>query len=293
METSLQFIRESISQTNAYTDVVTTAANQGSSLAEYPEGNPLATQLRNVAYLLSGGLQTKIFVCSIGGFDTHANQTEMGDPLAGRHTELLTYVSEAIEAFQTDLRLMGLEERVMGMTFSEFGRQIASNQSQGTDHGDSAPLFVFGSCVNPGFSGQHPEIAEELVPQEGVDMQIDFRDVYGSILKDWFEVEEAEVRSLLYEDFTALPIVGTCSVATSSGTPINPVKFTVFPNPVFDQASVEFESKGENIRLSHLGYSGTGVRGDIGSLCGAGDARTSFGSGPSGFRYVFPPFGHG
>ncbi len=174
----------------------------------------------------------------------------MGDPLAGRHTELLTYVSEAIEAFQTDLRLMGLEERVMGMTFSEFGRQIASNQSQGTDHGDSAPLFVFGSCVNPGFSGQHPEIAEELVPQEGVDMQIDFRDVYGSILKDWFEVEEAEVRSLLYEDFTALPIVGTCSVATSSVTPIDPVKFTVFPNPVFDQASVEFESKGENIRLS-------------------------------------------
>ena len=90
------------------------------------------------------------------------------------------------------------------MTFSEFGRQIASNFSLGTDHGTAAPLFVFGSCVKPGFTGLNPVIPVLVEDQEGVEMQIDFRDVYGTLLTDWFDIPEDDVKRLLYQDFQKL-----------------------------------------------------------------------------------------
>ena len=152
----LAFVQASIAQTNAYSATITNAINQGASMAIYPENNNLAAQLRNVAYLISGGLKTKIYVCSIGGFDTHAEQVDPNDPTTGIHATLLELVASAIHAFQQDLKGLNLEERVIGMTFSEFGRQIASNESLGTDHGTAAPLFLFGSCVKPGFTGQNP-----------------------------------------------------------------------------------------------------------------------------------------
>jgi uncharacterized protein (DUF1501 family) len=83
-----------------------------------------------------------------GGFDTHAVQANSTDTATGTHATLLQRVSDAVKAFQDDLKFLGVEERVMGMTFSEFGRRIKSNASGGTDHGAAAPLFVFGKNVN-------------------------------------------------------------------------------------------------------------------------------------------------
>jgi uncharacterized protein (DUF1501 family) len=102
--------------------------------------NRLADQLKIVAKLIAGGLKTRIYVVNIGGFDTHAGQvdgtfgTELGD-----HADLLGKLSEAIFAFQEDLRILRVDNRVIGMTFSEFGRRIKSNASFGTDHGEAAP----------------------------------------------------------------------------------------------------------------------------------------------------------
>ncbi|MCB0640958.1 MAG: DUF1501 domain-containing protein [Phaeodactylibacter sp.] len=248
----LTFLRQTISQTNAYSEVITTAAENGNNLAAYPGDNRLAQQLKNVALLISGGLQTKIYVVTLGGFDTHANQTEDGAPLEGDHANLLRTLSDAVAAFQEDLKLLDLQERVVGMTFSEFGRRIRSNDSFGTDHGTAAPLMVFGSCVNPGILGTNPEIPDEVDVQLGVPMQYDFRNVYGSILMDWFELEQSVVQQLLFDDFAYIPIVNGC--ATTATTDLEPpateLGLQVYPNPLRRHATIEFNCAKERVRLS-------------------------------------------
>ncbi|RMG80869.1 MAG: DUF1501 domain-containing protein [Bacteroidetes bacterium] len=259
----LTFLRQTIEQTNAYSEVIETAANMGNSMATYPDGNRLGEQLRNVALLISGGLKTKVYVVSLGGFDTHANQTVGNDPTTGTHAELLQTLSDAIHAFQTDLQLLGIEERVVGMTFSEFGRRIRSNASLGTDHGDAAPLIVFGNCINPGFIGTNPEIPDAPEVGDGVAMQHDFRDVYGSMLKDWFGVEEDTVRTLLYPDFQYMPVLNPCDDGTTPNDwpntpgPYNPNKYSVivdhgnYPNPFRERTQIEFELQKEGfVQLS-------------------------------------------
>ena len=236
----LAFVQASIAQTNAYGTTITNAINQGKSMAIYPDNNNLAAQLRNVAHLISGGLQTKIYVCSIGGFDTHAEQVDPANPSAGIHATLLDMVSSAIEAFQQDLKSLNVEERVIGMTFSEFGRQIASNESLGTDHGTAAPLFLFGSCVKPGFTGQNPDIPTTLEPQEGVSMQIDFRDIYGSILQDWFGLSATTVKNLLYEGYTHLPIITGCNLTSAVDHALPSMTIDCFPNPFQDHTNLSF-----------------------------------------------------
>ena len=247
----LSFLRTAIAQSNAYSQVVETAATAGANLVEYPADNRLAQQLKNVALLISGGLRTKVYVVSLGGFDTHANQVDIGDPTAGDHAQLLETLSQAMAVFQADLMAQGIEEKVVGMTFSEFGRRIRSNDSLGTDHGTAAPLMVFGSCVNAQVLGENPEIPTDVDVQEGIPMQYDFRDIYGSILMDWFEVPEADVKSLLHEGFTHLPILEVCSpVSTANPVVSEEIRLTNFPNPFRESTIIEFYSKGEQARLS-------------------------------------------
>lgn len=205
----LEYVRQTIAQSNQYGSVVTAAAEAGNSLATYPETG-LANQFRNIAYLLSGGIQTRIFVVTLGGFDNHANQVDTNNTTEGMHATLLANLSASIAAFQDDLDQLGLADRVIGMTFSEFGRQVRSNASNGTDHGNAAPLFIFGNCAQGGILGETPYIDTELTGKEGVDFQYDFRDIYGSILVDWFNVPTATVQNLIYPEFQYLPIIGGC-----------------------------------------------------------------------------------
>ena len=109
--------------------------------------NPLSGQLQLISRLLAGGgagqgVKTKVFLLRIGGFDTHAEQVENYDPTMGVHASQMYHISSAMKAFQDDLKARGLEERVLTMTTSEFGRRIASNGSYGTDHGTGAPVFI-------------------------------------------------------------------------------------------------------------------------------------------------------
>ncbi len=257
----LDFVRQTILQSNAYASVITDAADAGNSLANYPNNNGLAEQLRTIARLISGGLETRVYIAAIGGFDTHANQVVEDNPGVGDHASLLTQLSGAIAAFQEDLRQLGLEERVVGMTFSEFGRRIRSNAALGTDHGTAAPLILFGSCVQAGILGDNPEISSDVGVQEGVAMQYDFRSVYGSILMDWFEVEETEVRSLLYQDFQYLPLLQACtSVATNEVGEVDTVQLEVFPNPCQDWLSLAFQTGNERLRISIFDALGSEVR---------------------------------
>jgi uncharacterized protein (DUF1501 family) len=248
----LNFLRTSILQTNAYAEEITASAKKGKNLAAYPANNALATQLKNIALLISGGLQTRVYVARIGGFDTHANQADAADKTRGAHANLLGALSAAIAAFQEDLRLHRLEERVLGLTFSEFGRQIKSNASAGTDHGTAAPLFVFGGCIQTHNIGSTPDIPAQPQNQEGVAMQTDFRDVYGSILQAWFGVKESDVRTMLYNGYTYLPIVKPCGVATPTKDRYltDAIQFVNFPNPFADTTTLKFTAPGGRIRIT-------------------------------------------
>lgn len=251
----LDFIKTSIKQSNDYAMQVLEAFDAGNSLVTYPDSN-LARQLQTVASLISGGLKTKIYVVSIGGFDTHANQVLIGDTENGNHATLLQTVSDAVNAFMKDLESLGISERVMGMTFSEFGRQIRANNSFGTDHGTAAPLFVFGSCTDAKILGENPEITSELAPQEGVPMQFDFRSVYATMLVHWLGASEEDVRNVLFKDFTLLPIIKDCSQSTSLADVTNKIELQLTPIPATDRVSMTWESSGELACISVLNATG-------------------------------------
>ncbi|MEM6964759.1 MAG: DUF1501 domain-containing protein [Bacteroidota bacterium] len=238
----LGFLVETFKKSNVYADRVLTAADAGHSNENlYPnfDDNWLGARLSVIARLISGGLQTKIYVVKLGGFDTHANQVTPGDTTKGEHAELLNMLSGAIYSFQEDLKALNIQDRVMGMTFSEFGRKIVSNAGDGTDHGTAAPMMLFGSCVAQGIIGANPQIAANVDSDEGVPMQYDFRSVYGSVLMDWFDVEEDKVKDLLFDDFQHIPVIGSCeSVSTDDLALVLATK--VFPNPFNNTFTLQF-----------------------------------------------------
>lgn len=201
----INFIESNVYQSNLYSKTILKAFENGNNKVEYNEKNLLAQQLKIVSKLISGGLNTKFYVLSLGGFDTHANQTEKDDTCNGDHAIRLQMVSDAIKSFQEDLIGLGIDRRVLGITTSEFGRQIRSNDSYGTDHGEAAPLFVFGTSLKTQMIGKNPIIPKDVEEQASVKMQIDFRDVYATILKDWFGMED--LKDIFQRESTLLKIV--------------------------------------------------------------------------------------
>ncbi len=209
-KSEVEYIRRIINQNNTYGQAVQDAAIAGNSLVDTYPTTGFGDQLRDIAYMISGGLKTKIYIATLGGFDHHADQVQ-GGPDQGRHGNLLDQLSTAIKAFVDDLDALGLADRVIGMTYSEFGRQIRENASVGTDHGNAAPMFVFGNCVQGGVLGSNPVIDTEVDRGDGVPFQYDFRDVYGSLLRDWFELDDAIIRDTVAPEFQYLPIFSGCA----------------------------------------------------------------------------------
>ncbi|MBK7762597.1 MAG: DUF1501 domain-containing protein [Bacteroidetes bacterium] len=241
----LTFIRFIAQQTQAYTMVLQNAAAVGVNMATYPTSNRLADQLKIVARLINGGLQTPIYIVNQGGYDTHDNQVDNVDHSLGKHAGYLKELSDAIGAFQQDLQLMGKEDKVTGCTFSEFGRRIKSNASVGTDHGSGAPMIVFGTQVNPTIIGTSPVLPASATVNDNVPMQYDFRQVYASILQDWFKLDPSDVTAILNgQTFQTLPIfkwsVGVENVANTE----TKLSCMNFPNPFDEHTVIRFTSGG-------------------------------------------------
>ena len=187
----MEYIRMISTQTLDHSRSIKRAAQLGSNRVSYPD-TELGRQLQSIAQLISGGLQTQVYITHLSGFDTHADQIQPeSNGLLGRQPELLTDLSQCIHAFTQDLARQQLDHRVFGMTFSEFGRQIRANESNGTDHGDASAVFYFGGKVNPAVIGSSPAIPEEVPDQAALTMQLDIRDVYQTILTDWFGASTA------------------------------------------------------------------------------------------------------
>lgn len=276
----LDFVRIVQRQTDLYGDVIQNAAQPGCNLsALYPTGNQpgaqLAQALKIVAQLICGGLKTRIYWVSETGFDTHAQQTDSQDTTLGVHANLLKGVGDSIRAFQDDLQLLGISERVLGMTFSEFGRRIHSNGSGGTDHGSAQPMFLFGDKVVPGMLGTNPVIDPNSTPATNLPMQYDFRSVYASVLKDWFCLEQNEVDQVLLNSIQPLALVDPQGCIDASVHEANQAAgrsvLDVYPNPFVDRATVRYTAGGGRVLLQVFNEHGQLVRTLVDQLVASGE----------------------
>ncbi|MBC7949672.1 MAG: DUF1501 domain-containing protein [Chitinophagaceae bacterium] len=244
----LTYVRTIASQTNQYAVRITGAANLVTQQSAYPTNNSLGDQLKIVARLVKGGLKTRIYMVSYGGFDTHSLQTDATDTTIGAHANLLKNVSDAIKAFVDDCQFLGIQDRVVGMTFSEFGRRIKSNSSVGTDHGAAAPMFLFGKQVIGGFTGTNPTIPASATVNDNIPMQYDFRSIYASLLEKWFCVPSSTIQTILFQNFQSLNVVNDASCRTTGVNDPNQSAgeqlITNYPNPFTESTSIKFKTRG-------------------------------------------------
>lgn len=284
----LKYVRLVAKQTSSYTTVVKAAADSVTQQAPYPTPNPLADQLKIVARLIKGGLKTKIYQVSYGSFDTHSLQTTTTDPTVGSHATLLKNVSDAIKAFQDDLKFLQIEDRVMGMTFSEFGRRIKSNSSTGTDHGAAAPMFLFGKNVVSKIWGDNPTIPANVNVNDNIPMQYDFRSVYASMMEHWLCVKNADLQQIMLKDFQNLALVKNPDCVIVPPTTAGTSYLEIWGTPFTQSTTIKYKTDGGYTLLQVFDTMGRLVRTIVDDELPAGSYTHNFESGPlpSGVYYV-------
>jgi uncharacterized protein (DUF1501 family) len=193
---ALDFLERTALDAQVSSDKIRSIAGRVDNLATYP-GSQLGNSLKLVAKLIGGGLPTRIFYVSQGGYDTHTNQ-------ANTQERLLKDLGDSVSAFVDDIKGQGNLPRVLVMTFSEFGRRVAENANGGTDHGAAAPMFVIGDKVKAGLLGQYPSLAPADLFQGDLKYNVDFRCVYAAVLESWLKTRSEPV---LGRRFAPLPIV--------------------------------------------------------------------------------------
>ncbi|MBM3999633.1 MAG: DUF1501 domain-containing protein [Planctomycetes bacterium] len=175
---ALDFVTRTAIDANAASSAIRDLAGKYKTAVTYPNGS-LAASLKTVAALVAGGLSTRVYYVFQGGYDTHFIQKS-------RHDALMAELGASVGAFQQDLASQGDAPRVLTMTFSEFGRRVTENGSQGTDHGIAGPMFLVGPGVKPGLHGEPPSLEpDRLVAGRDLQHKIDFRGVYAAVLEKW------------------------------------------------------------------------------------------------------------
>ncbi len=233
---SLSFARKIANSSFRYLESIQNAADAAGNLATYPDSG-LARSLSVVARLIRGGLPTKVFLVSKGGFDTHNNQGGTD----GGHANLLADIADSVSAFYEDLTADNHHNQALTMTFSEFGRTLDENSSMGTDHGSSAPVMVFGP-INGGMYGEHADLTNLDGSGDPV-YGTDYRDVYNSILTDWFGLEDLETETVLSGDFNNLGFVDALAVSNERTAETAPSGFRLeqnYPNPFNPSTQITF-----------------------------------------------------
>ncbi|MBI1286169.1 MAG: DUF1501 domain-containing protein [Flavobacteriales bacterium] len=183
------FIRGIANSTFIYAGVINDAYNNSTNAVTYADTS-LGKQLSLVARMIKGGLSTKVYLVTLDGFDTHAEQPDA-------HQALLTDLANSVTTFYQDLAASGRDNDVLSMTISEFGRRPEQNASDGTDHGAAAPSMFFGPALEGnGFIGNHPSLTD-LDYAGNLVFNIDYRQLYASVLENWLCIPEAVVDETL------------------------------------------------------------------------------------------------
>ena len=184
----LKFVQSSTSAALDASRRVEKASKNYKPKFKYPESE-LARKMRTIAQLIDAGLSTRVYYVQLDGFDTHAQQ-----PAA--HQALLAQLGGAVEAFMNDITQHGHGNRVAVMCFSEFGRRVKENASDGTDHGAAAPMFIAGR-VKPGLIGKQPSLTD--LHDGDLKHHTDFRSVYAEVLENWLNWKSEPVLGKKYK----------------------------------------------------------------------------------------------
>ena len=193
---AVDFIERTALDAQMSSHEVRTIAERVQNQATYP-ASQLGNSLKMVAKLIGGGLPTRIYYVSQGGYDTHTNQL-------GTQQRLLGDLADSVKAFVDDLKAQGNLPRVLVMTFSEFGRRVNDNANGGTDHGAAAPIFIVGNKVKAGLLGRYPSLAPQDLFEGDIRYNVDFRSVYASVLEHWLKTKSAPI---LGRQFDPLAVV--------------------------------------------------------------------------------------
>ncbi len=228
----LGFVRRIANDAFRYRDAIEAATAVGQNAVAYPDAD-IGQELAAVARLIKGRLDSRIYLVSLGGFDTHAEQ-------ADDHTRLLAELSGSLAAFFADLETTDDDQRTLAMTFSEFGRRVEENGSAGTDHGTSAPLFLAGPAAQGGIVGPDPDL-DALDDDGNLGHAHDFRQVYASVIESWFGLDPAVSAAVLGDAFEPLPVVEQLNVATSPRATPEAVRLDPpRPNPLRGRGRISF-----------------------------------------------------
>jgi len=247
----MEYVMNIQSNADAYSQQITDVFNNGANSVTYPDTN-LADQLKTVARLLNGGSTTKIFLVKLGGFDTHNNQVDSSNTSVGKHTDLLTILSDAVKAFHDDLDALGLGNKVMTVTFSEFGRKAVENGNYGTDHGTLNPMFVIGNGVKGGVTGTNVDL--QNLTNNGTQLgnqQHDYRQIYSTLLQDWLGANDTILTDTYMPTslYPKLDLINANTIVdpTCYGAAPLPVELLFFSAKANDQRQVElmWETGGE------------------------------------------------
>ena len=190
----LDFLERTAMDAQVSSDEILRLAGNHAPASTYPN-TELGQRLQTVAAMVAGRLPTRVYYVSMGGFDTHAQQAQ-------RHDRLMEQLGASLGAFWSDLKKTGNQDRVLVMTFSEFGRRVAVNASGGTDHGAAAPMFLMGPKITPGLLGRHPSLTD--LDSGDLKYNTDFRSVYATILQNWLDTPS---KPILGSQFPTLPIM--------------------------------------------------------------------------------------
>ncbi|TAH18706.1 MAG: DUF1501 domain-containing protein [Cytophagales bacterium] len=225
----LKYLKQIAANSIKYANVIKSTADKVQNKVTYPNTS-LGRQLSIVADLVAGGMETPVYLTTIGGFDTHAQQLPA-------HANLLKTLTEAIAAFQKDIELLGIADKVALMTFSEFGRRVKENGSAGTDHGSAAPMFIIGQTVKSGTLGKNPSLTD-LDNNGDIKHQHDFKSVYSTILQDYFGLAKNDAKGILNKDFEKYSIFRNVKAPKPSTNLIELVQN--YPNPFSQTTKIEY-----------------------------------------------------
>ncbi len=206
----LGFMRGVTNSTYNYASVINGAYTSTSNSVTYQD-NDISKQFAIVARLIKGFLGTKVYMVTLDGFDTHAGQP-------AKHEVLMTQLTQAIANFYTDLAAGGVEQDVLTMTISEFGRRAYENASSGTDHGAASTMLLFGEGLNGnGFVGNHPDLSN-LDDNGNLPFTTDYRDVYASILENWLCIDSDIVDQTLLNTYNRANLGISCNTSNIQDT---------------------------------------------------------------------------
>jgi len=218
------YLRSILNVTYNFAPKISEAYNALENSVAYSD-NDLSRQLAIVARLIKGGLGTRLYMVTLEGFDTHENQNDS-------HPLLMNYIASAVSEFYDDLKASDLDNNVLAMTFSEFGRRIQENGS-GTDHGAAAPLLMFGPELNGSdVLGEDPDFSD-LDENANLKHKTDFREIYASILEYWLCLNPVDVDAILGDSYNRIDNLGfVCDPISSTSAPVSQhVSHEVRQNP--------------------------------------------------------------